>query len=293
MTKLNRRELFWIIRSLNRGLSVYAIAKEMKVSRRWIRNIIEIYEKTGNVPVFKKKGRKIQFLSEEDEKLIVETWKSNPLNALNLETYFRVSMNKKISHNKIHQILKRAGLAANEPKKQQKRKWVRYERKHSNSLWHVDWSRLDDGKQLIIYEDDASRFITGFGVFDHATLTHSLEVFIKATKEYGAPKQLLSDNGTQFRFNEAFDRDLETKNKFQKFMEKEGVRQIFTRVHRPQANGKVERLFYSIKKYIRHFGTVEKAIEYYNFRRPHMSLRMEELETPAQAFKRKATKKRM
>lgn len=55
-------------------------------------------------------------------------------------------------------------------------------------------------------------------------------------------------------------------------MEKQGVSQIFTKVHRPQANGKVERLFYSIKKYIKHFGSVEKTVEHYNFRRPHMNL---------------------
>lgn len=47
----------------------------------------------------------------------------------------------------------------------------------------------------------------------HATLTNSLEIFKTDVEKYGKPNQLLSDNGTQFRFNEAFDRDLDTKFK--------------------------------------------------------------------------------
>ena len=82
------------------------------------------------------------------------------------------------------------------------------------------------------------------------------------------------------------------KNKFQKFMESQGVHQVFTRVHRPQANGKIERLFCTLKRHMRHFGSIEASIEYYNLRRPHMSLRMEELETPYQAYLRKRKKTR-
>lgn len=288
MKKLNKRELCWIIKQMKRQeLSVYRIAKQRGVTPRWVRAIWKIYRETGDIPVQQISGRKVVPVSEKEQNLILRNWRENPLGAVSLENLIYLREGIKIPHNKIHKILKEAGKALDEPNKQERRSWVRYERKHSNSLWHVDWTNLDDGRKLIIYEDDASRFITGYGVYDEATLENSLTVFGGAAETYGAPKQLLSDNGTQFRFSEAFDRDLDTKNKFQKRMESYGVKQVFTRVHRPQANGKVERLFNSIKKYIKHFGTVEKAVEFYNYRRPHMSLRWDKLETPHEAFLRK------
>ena len=50
--------------------------------------------------------------------------------------------------------------AAPHKRKQGRRKWVRYERKHSNSMWHTDYKQLDDGRWLVSYEDDASRVVT-------------------------------------------------------------------------------------------------------------------------------------
>ncbi len=290
MGKLRPRDISWIIKNLNHGKSVYFIAKKRKISRQWIRHIRSLYEKTGDVPVFKKRGKKPEIISGEERKLILETWKEYPLNANKLETYFMVKMKKKIPHNRIYKVLKEAGNVKNETKKQKKRAWVRYERRHSNTMWHTDWTQLKDKRWLILFEDDASRFITGFGIFANATQENTLKVFKKAVKQYGHPKQLLSDNGTQFRFNEAFDRPLETENKFQKTLKTMKVKQIFTRPHHPQTNGKLEKLNHTIKVHTKHFGTVEKSVEFYNFKRPHMSLNMEVCETPYEAFLRKMRK---
>jgi putative transposase len=291
MKKLSKRALWKIVANLRRGLSVYQTSRQANVSARWIRFIWKTYLASGDPPYPKPCGRKQKRLSASEEKILIGLVKQHPLGAVRLELILR-KQGVNISHNLIHRFMKENNLALDEPRKQEKRKWVRYERHHSNSLWHVDWTQLPDDRQLIVYEDDASRFITGFGVFKHATLANSLLVFQKAVADYGAPKQLLSDNGTQFRFSEAFDRDSTVKNKFQKFMESQGVHQVFTRVHRPQANGKIERLFCTLKRHMRHFGSIEASIEYYNLRRPHMSLRMEELETPYQAYLRKRKKTR-
>lgn len=291
MKKLNKRKLWAIINKLRRGISVYHTAKEAEISQRWVRYIWKFYNTTTEVPIPKPCGRKPQELTKAQKILLLDLLQEHPLGAVSLETILKTK-GVNISHNKIHKFMKENGFALEEPKKQEKRKWVRYARHHSNSLWHVDWTQLSDGRKLIVYEDDASRFIVGFGIFSEATLQNSIEVLKKAIEKHGAPKQLLSDNGTQFRFNEAYDKDPETKNKFQKYLESIGVHQIFTRVHRPQANGKVERLFHTLKRHLKHFGSIEKSIEYYNFKRPHMSLRFEELETPAQAFIRKTKKKR-
>ncbi len=288
MGKLSPRQVAWIICQLNKGKSVYQIAKKRKVCRQWIRKIRAIYQKTGEIPVFKSRGRKASITAEE-KTLVIDAWKEYPLSALSLQNYLMIKQKKKISHNKIHKILKDSGYAKNEPKKQKRRKWVRFERRHSNTMWHVDWTEIK-GKQVIIFEDDASRFITGYGVFDNALLENALTVFLKAVKKYGLPKQLLSDNGSQFRFNERFDAPLDIENKFQKTLKELKVKQIFTRPHHPQTNGKLERLNHTIVHHLKHFGTIAKSVEFYNFKRPHMSLNWEELETPYQAFLRKRRK---
>ena len=48
-------------------------------------------------------------------------------------------------------------------------KEVDKEIEHSNSLWHVDWHEMKDPRWkdlwLIVYEDNSSRFIVGYGVY--------------------------------------------------------------------------------------------------------------------------------
>ena len=72
-------------------------------------------------------------------------------------------------------------LASNDTNKQRKRKWVKYERRHSMSLWHTDWYLIEDdrwsGKWLIAYLDDASRFIVGYGIFDEATTENAIYLY--------------------------------------------------------------------------------------------------------------------
>jgi len=45
-----------------------------------------------------------------------------------------------------------------------------------------------------------------------------------------------------------------------------------------------------LKKLAKHFKSIKKAIDIYNYKRPHMSLRMEVAETPYEAFLRKRRK---
>jgi len=42
-------------------------------------------------------------------------------------------------------------------------------------LWHTDWFFYND-RWIIAYLDDASRLITGYGVFDKATSEKSIKV---------------------------------------------------------------------------------------------------------------------
>lgn len=51
---------------------------------------------------------------------------------------------------------------------------------------------------LIVYEDDASRRIMAYGMFEHATSPHSVEVLKSAMAEHGKPESILDDRGATF-----------------------------------------------------------------------------------------------
>ena len=97
-------------------------------------------------------------------------------------------------------------MAQRQPKKSRKRKWVRYEREHSNSMWHTYWKQIHTGmhkdRWFLCYEDDASRFVTGYGIFDNVTAENALYVLEQAIKDHGKPASIMTDHGSQFYANE-------------------------------------------------------------------------------------------
>jgi transposase InsO family protein len=224
-------------------------------------------------------------LQESIKERIKEEYSIMPYCALKMEKLLR-KKGLKVSHNKIHEVLKEGKLAKDEPKKKNQRKWVRYERKKANSLWHTDWTELD-GKQLILFEDDATRLIIGYGFFENATAERSLQVFAVAVSRYGIPRQLLTDNGSQF-CNTHDNKDLN--HLFHGNVMKAGCEHIFTRVNHPQTNGKLERLNYTISQLYFHYGKdIDKAVKMYNEERIHMSLGNGWL-TPLEAWNKKLKK---
>jgi putative transposase len=283
MKKLNQRKIKWICREMKkRELSVCRIARIQKITPQWVRELYRKYVETGSFPFPRPSGRKPRPIEEEERIAVLEMWKKHPVCALTLEKLLS-QKSCPMSHNRIHRILKEEGLAKPEPKKQKRRKWVRYERKHSNSLWHCDWFERSR-KQIILIEDDASRLLAGFSIFRNATAENAKAAMKRAIAEYGCPKQIISDHGTQFvsLAREAC-RDPEP-NEFQRFIEEKGIKHIKARVKHPQSNGKVEKLFDTLQNLKKHFGSWKRTVEYYNFERPHMSLENGKLRTPYRAF---------
>lgn len=195
-----------------------------------------------------------------------------------------------IPHNIIHKILRYKGLASEQPKKQRKRKWVRYERTYSNSMWHTDWKQLDDGRWLICYEDDASRFIVSYGIFDNATSENAVTVLKGAIRKHGRPAAILTDHGSQFYANES---EYKTRGatEFEKTLVQLEIKHILARVGHPQTNGKLERFHGEIQRKQKWFESIDELIDWWNNIKPHMSLDWDNLETPAKAFARKMPEK--
>ncbi|MGC8687040.1 MAG: DDE-type integrase/transposase/recombinase [Thermoplasmata archaeon] len=98
--------------------------------------------------------------------------------------------------------------------KKKQRKW---EREHSNSLWHMDWFEFNE-KNYIVIEDDASRFIIHFEGYEYATAENSIDVLKKGIEKYGRPREVMTDHGTQFT---SLPRDGKASepNEFQRYLE--------------------------------------------------------------------------
>ena len=283
MKKLNQQKIRWIITQIDKGTrSTYRIAKTQQITPRWARELHQRFHKIHQYPYPKKSGRKPKPVSEEEKKIVLETRQQHPLSAVTLEKILN-EQGIHIGHNRIHKILKQEGLAKDEPHKQRRRKWVRYERRYSNSLWHADWFE-EQQEQIILFEDDASRLITGYGVFSKANMENTNQVLNQAIKKYGIPKQMMTDHGTQFTTLPRETCPDPQQNMFQQLLKRYGIIHIKARVKHPQSNGKVERAGQTIQQLRKHFTDWDETVYYYNFKRPHSSLENGHLRTPHQAF---------
>jgi len=287
MVKLNEQKIRWIIHEKLRGRGAGELALIQRVSHRRVEQLWQMFKRTGRIPVLKKPGRPGEAsISLRDATLILEAYDRLKVNALTLESVLKQSYGLNLSHNRIHMVLKENGRALPEPSKQRRRKWVRYEREHSMSLWHTDWKQLSDGRWWIAYMDDASRLIVGYGVFQEATAENTIQVLKQAIAKYGRPQEILTDRGSQFYANEG-ERKEKGISQFEQYLADKGIKHILCRVNHPQTNGKLER-FYGVYEQKQHqFKSIDEYVNWHNEIKPHLSLNIETLETPIQAFHRK------
>ena len=190
----------------------------------------------------------------------------------------------------VARVLHEAGYAAEEtPTRPHEPKVIRFERARSNQLWQTDLftfvlKRQNRRVYLVAFLDDHSRFIVGYGLHASQSTALVLEVWRAAIASYGAPEEVLTDNGTQYV-------TWRGKSAFAKDCEKRGVHQIVASPHRPQTLGKIERFWGTLWR-----ECVETAvfldlgdarqriglfIDSYNFQRAHQGI---EGLTPADRF---------
>jgi transposase InsO family protein len=155
-----------------------------------------------------------------------------------------------------------------------------FERARPNQLWQTDLftfvlKRQNRRVYLVAFMDDHSRFMVGYGLHASQSTALVLEVLRAGLTAYGAPEEILTDNGSQYvtwRGKSAFSRELE----------KRGIRQIVAAPRRPQTLGKIERFWGTLwrecleaavfldlaeaRTRIGHF------IDHYNFQRPHQGI---------------------
>jgi len=274
MYKLYFKKRVWIVRQHLKGISSSKLALSQSVTPRTVQKLVKIYSAYGwNGLKDHKTGRAETRLNANAEIIILDLRRRFGYGACRIEELLK-QKGFLISHRQIEKLLVRNGLVEPNIKKQKCRKWVRYELPNPNDLWHTDWSYDPfTNEQLSVYIDDRTRLITSFGIFKRASAENTIALLKTGITEYGKPKAVMTDHGSQFYANKA-EETAEQKTQFRIALDVLGIKHYLARVNRPQTNGKVERFFLTYKKeYITEtFQNITDFIKHYNEQRPHMSL---------------------
>ena len=185
------------------------------------------------------------------------------------------------SPNAVARVLREAGYQlVEQPTRPHPDHVRRFERATPNQLWQTDLftfmlKRQNRRVYLVAFLDDHSRFITSFGLHGSQSSPLVIEVLRAGIAGYGAPEEVLTDNGAQYI-------TWRGKGQFTRECEKLGIRQIVARPKRPQTLGKIERfwgtlwreciesaIFLDLEDARRRIGLF---IDHYNFQRVHSGI---------------------
>jgi len=181
-----------------------------------------------------------------------------------------------LSHTTINKILRKYQLTNPNPKRKKRIKYIRWQREHPNSLWQMDISdQKIEGKYCFAVIDDCSRYCLGLFALNRVSTEIILQILDTLFKTHGKPREILTDNGNVFGLRSKH-------SKFDRALNRRGVKHIRTAIHSPTTSGKIERFFQTLDK---EFAFCNKDAELfrmrYNHFRPHTSLGNK---TPAEVY---------
>jgi transposase InsO family protein len=254
----------WIIERKLEGKSVTDICSEAQIDRKMFYRWWNRYQTHGWKGLEEKtKGRPTgpepdDFVKEKVIKLRKRyEWGPKKLaGSLRLKGY-------DVDHNEAYRIICEAGL--NHPIIVPRKTWgtKRFQREHCNSLWQADFKLCNDDYWMISYQDDRSRFITGSVKIWNPTGENAMLLLDKAVKHYGAPRQILTDQGTQFTPARG------EISGFDRHCSELGIEHIVASVRRPTTCGKIEAFHKAYQTEAHLFREHWSFIRYYNYTRPH------------------------
>lgn len=263
----------WIVKQVLKGIPRVDVALSQRVSDRTVRDIMRVYADFGWEGLQDHKtGRSETALNPNAVIIILDLRKHFGYGACRIEQLLK-NKGFGISHRQIEKVLVRNDCVTPNVKKQKCRKWVRYELPNPNDLWHTDWSYDPfTTKQLSVYIDDKTRLVTSYGIFNRATAENTIALLHSGIAEYGKPKVIMTDHGSQYYANHP--NAIQENTEFRKELNILGIKHYLARVNRPQTNGKVERFFltYKTEYATGSFNNLKDYITHYNEQRPHMSL---------------------
>jgi putative transposase len=119
-----------------------------------------------------------------------------------------------------------------------------FERKHSNTLWQMDYTMLARNMWVLQIVDDHSRFIVGAAVMSGPDVDMTIQLLKECFSDFGMPEQFLTDHGTQFYAVKGGVCD------FDDFCKEFDVDHIMESIAHPQTLGKTEQRHNMMKNYL-------------------------------------------
>ena len=283
------------------GRSKSEVARDYKISRFWVQQLVHRYQIEG-AAAFQPRSRRPQHnpraVAAEVEDRIVRLRKELSKHGLDAgaET-IRVHLQRDPavtripSTSTIWRILVRRGFVTPQPKKRPKGAGTRFCAEMPNERWQADithW-QLADGTdvEILNIEDDHSRLDLRSDARRSTTGQDVLTSFRRAFRQYGIPAHVLTDNGAVFtgepRHGGRVALEIE--------LDLLGVRFDHSRPYHPQTCGKVERFHQTQKKWLTAqppaatLPDLQRQLDrfrrYYNTVRPHRAIGRA---TPAEAY---------
>lgn len=223
------------------------------------------------------KGRGVHKVTDEQQKAVLVTWQDNPgFGPGQVRNQLR-RQGISISVRKVRSIMQANGY---QPvgKKDKADKTQRFEAGCPLELAQMDILEFFVNKlkvYLILLIDDFSRFILGWQLLTETSTDEVTEVVRAAISRYGKMQELLTDRGFVFYSWRGI-------NRFERYLQNEGIDHTHARPHHPQTLGKVEACNRRIKNELfnqQRFSNIHSAkaaieswVDHYNYKRTHQGI---------------------
>lgn len=222
-------------------------------------------------------GRGVKKITAEQEKAVLSTWHSHssfgPGQVRNQLRRQGITVSTKTAR----RIMEANGYEL--PRKKQKReKAQRFEARRPLELAQMDILEFFINKlkvYVILLLDDFSRFILGWRLLEETSIDAVIALVQEAIDRYGKMEEILTDRGFVFYSWRGV-------NRFEQYLELEGIDHTHARPHHPQTLGKVEACNGRIKKELfdrERFlnvhdadAAIERWVNHYNHERTHQGL---------------------
>jgi transposase InsO family protein len=290
------------------GASVSEVAAEIGVSRQSVHAWARRYRKAGLAGLVDGSHRTVSCphrASAELEAVVCELRRAHPRwGALRIlhELMRGLSTPEPLpSRSTVNRILVRHGLVAGRARRRKRSDYLRWQRPAAMQLWQLDivfgprlvdpvTGELREGR-IVTGVDDHSRYCVLARVVERATSRAICLAFSEALRRYGAPEEVLTDNGQQF--SGRFSRGGEVL--FDKICRRNAITHRLTAPRSPTTTGKIERFHQTLRRELlddaRPFMSLLEAqaalddwVRGYNAERPHQALEQRAPVTPADRF---------
>jgi transposase-like protein len=247
----------------------FCLSVSTRTLKYWKKKLCDPDWKHPNIP---KPPIPNKIVKQKDNERIISFRKKTGWGATIIKNVFLFSY----SESTIKRIIKFNGLSRGSKIENKRIHWVKWQRNHPNSLWQIDGTKNSKGSWILPIIDDCSRYCIGIREFKTIKTKNVINFLEKLIKIHGKPREILTDNGTEFggiwKNNSEFD----------KWCNKQGINHIRSRIHKPTTAGKVERFHGTFKEDMKFCNNDIELFRFrYNHIRTHRSLHNK---TPAKVY---------